>query len=56
MVVESLPTVSVLALDAVALRDQIDSYGFTQRCYDLLTSPWRQAIGPAHSDDEKIRS
>jgi len=51
VVVESLSTASVLALDAVALRDHIGGYGFTQRYYDLLTAPWHRAVGPAHPDD-----
>jgi hypothetical protein len=35
---------------AVACRDLIGE-GFTQEQYDILTSPWRRAIGPAHPGD-----
>lgn len=36
---------------ALVVRDLIGQHGFTQQHYDLLTTPWRQVIGPVHPDD-----
>jgi hypothetical protein len=37
---------------ALASRDLIGLFGFTQAHYDLLTGPWRRVIGPVHPDDK----
>ena len=40
------------AARALLLRDLIGRYpGWDQDAYDLLTGPWRQAVGPIHPDD-----
>jgi len=41
------------AATAVSVRHLIGRHGFTQTHYDLLTSPWRQVIGPVHPDDKE---
>ena len=43
------------AAGSAVVRDLIGSHGFTQQHYDLLTGPWRKAIGPIHPDDEDLR-
>lgn len=40
---------------ALAVRDLIGQYGFTQEHYDRLTGPWATVIGPVHPDDEARR-
>jgi len=41
-----------VAARALLLRDLIGQHpGWDQGAYDLLTGPWRQAIGPLHPDD-----
>jgi len=41
-----------VAARALLLRDLIGQHpGWDQDAYDLLTGPWRQAIGPLHPDD-----
>jgi hypothetical protein len=42
------------AAGALAVRDLIGPHGFTQEHYDLLTGPWRTAIGPVHPDDAEV--
>jgi plasmid maintenance system antidote protein VapI len=42
------------AAGALAARDLIGQHGFTQAHYDLLTGPWRTAIGPVHPDDAEV--
>lgn len=39
---------------AVAVRDLIGKYGFTQDDYDVLTAPWRTVVGPAHPEDDAL--
>jgi hypothetical protein len=39
---------------ALVVRDLIGQHGFTQEHYDLLTGPWRTAIGPVHPDDAEV--
>ena len=40
------------AARALVIRDLIGHHpGWDQAAYDLLTGPWRQAIGPVHPDD-----
>ncbi len=42
--------------EALAVRDLIDeATPWNREAYDLLTGPWRRAIGPVHSDDEVLR-
>jgi hypothetical protein len=43
------------AARALAMRDLIGEYGFTQEHYDALTGPWATVIGPVHPDDEARR-
>ena len=43
------------AATALAIRDRIGHYSFTQEHYDLLTEAWATAIGPVHPDDEMDR-
>jgi hypothetical protein len=42
------------AAGALVVRDLIGQHGFTQEHYDLLTGPWRTAIGPVHPDDAEV--
>ena len=42
------------AAAGLASRDLIGTT-FTQEQYDLLTGPWRKAIGPIHPDDTDLR-
>lgn len=46
---------AVDAARALVVRDLIGQHGFTQEHYDLLTRPWRTAIGPIHPDDEDLK-
>ena len=42
--------------EALAVRDLIDeATPWNREAYDLLTGPWRRAIGPVHPDDEVLR-
>lgn len=36
---------------ALSVRDLIGQGSFKQADYDLLTSPWRYGVGPAHPED-----
>ena len=42
------------AAGALVMRDLIGQHCFTQQHYDLLTKPWRTAIGPVHPDDAEV--
>ena len=42
------------AAGALSVRDLISKNGFTQEHYDILTGPWRKAIGPLHADDAPL--
>jgi hypothetical protein len=42
------------AARALPVRDLISKNGFTQEHYDILTGPWRKAIGPLHADDAPL--
>jgi hypothetical protein len=42
------------AAAALVVRDQISPDDFTQEHYDILTEPWRRAIGPIHPDDDEV--
>lgn len=42
------------AAGALSVRDLISEDGFTQEHYDILTGPWRKAIGPLHADDAPL--
>ncbi len=44
------------AARALAMRDLIGQYGFTQEHYELLTGPWRTVIGPVHPDDAPLEA
>jgi hypothetical protein len=41
---------------ALCVRSAIGTHGFTQRHYDLLTGPWRAAVGKAHFADAEVAS
>ena len=43
-----------VAARALVVRDLIGQHGYTQDDYDTLTRPWRQVIGPIHSDDPDL--
>lgn len=43
------------AAGTLMIRDLINPSGFTQEHYDLLTTPWRKAVGPLHPDDQEVK-
>ena len=45
---------SALASAGLVSRDLIGKGKFTQEQYDILTIPWRTAIGPIHPDDAPL--
>jgi hypothetical protein len=44
-----------VAAETLSVRDLIGYGDFTWDDYDVLTGPWRRAIGPIHPDDEVAR-